>query len=180
MYFWPQLFKRWMAIALPGEKLFKIFKGPWRSAQASFEDLIKIQKRWINAIHWINHYPVHCIVIYPVDSVIHLLNNWRQYGTTKALSTFISVLFELTDIFFPVCPTVHTYVFGENCHRKCIFSKTFSRVEIFKKAGFSFTCGRTKTEVFQYDDVIHHVLLAWRMLRKGCYRFSFVLAFFCG
>ena len=135
MYFWPQLFKRWMAIALPGEKLFKIFKGPWRSAQASFEDLIKIQKRWINAIHWINHYPVHCIVIYPVDSVIHLLNNWRQYGTTKALSTFISVLFELTDIFFfPVCPTVHTYVFGENCHRKCIFSKTFSRVEIFEKS----------------------------------------------
>ena len=74
------------------------------------------------------------IVIYPVDSVIHLLNNWRQYGTTKALSTFISVLFELTDIFFPVCPAVHTYVFGENCHRKCIFSKTFSRVEIFEKS----------------------------------------------
>ena len=120
-------------------------------------------------------------MIYPVDSVIYLLNNWRQYGTTKALSTFISVLFELTDIFFfPVCPTVHTYVFGENCHRKCIFSKTFSRVEIFKKAGFSFTCGRTKTEVFQYDDVLHHVPLAWRMLRKGCYRLSFVLAFSCG
>ena len=44
MYFWAQLFKRWMAIALPGEKLFKIFKGPWRSAQAAFEDLIKIHK----------------------------------------------------------------------------------------------------------------------------------------
>ena len=37
MYFWPQLLKRW--IVLPGEKLFKIFKGLWRSAQASFEDL---------------------------------------------------------------------------------------------------------------------------------------------
>ena len=44
MYFWPQLFKRWMAIALPGEKLFKIFNGPRRSAQASFEDLVKIHK----------------------------------------------------------------------------------------------------------------------------------------
>ena len=120
-------------------------------------------------------------MIYLVDNVIHLLNNRGQYGTTKALSTLISVLFELTDIFFRfVLATVQTYVFGENCQRKCIFSKTFSRVWIFEKAGFSFTCGRTKTEVFQYDDVIHHVLLAWRMLRKGCFRLSFVLAFSCG
>ena len=46
-------------------------------------------------------------------------------------------------------------------------------MEIFEKAGFSFTCRRTKTEPFQYDDVIHHVLLS-------CYRFSFVSAFSCG
>ena len=39
-------------------------------------------------------------MIYPLDSIIHLLNNWGQYGTTKVLSTLISVLFELTDIFF--------------------------------------------------------------------------------
>ena len=26
-----------------------------------------------------------------------------------------------------------------------------------------------KTEVLEYDDVIHRLLLAWRMLRKGCY-----------
>ena len=96
---------------------------------------------------------------YATDSVVHLLNKWGQYGTTKELAILISVFFELRHIFFPVCPTVHTYVFGENCHRKCIFSKTFSRGEIFEKAAFSFTCGRTKTEVFQYDDVIHHVLL---------------------
>ena len=32
-------------------------------------------------------------------------------------------------------------------------------------------------EVFQCDDVIHHIPLASRMLRKGCYRLSFVLAF---
>ena len=49
-------------------------------------------------------------------------------GITRALSSRIRFSF-----FFPVCPTVHTYVFGEFCHRKCIFSKTFSRVEILKK-----------------------------------------------
>ena len=42
-------------------------------------------------------------------------------------------------------------------------------MKIFENAGFSFTCGRTKTEVFEYDDVVHHTLLALRMLRKGCY-----------
>ena len=48
------------------------------------------------------------------------------------------------------------HVSGENGHRKPVFSKTLSRVETFENAGFSTTCRRTKTEVFQYDDVIHH------------------------
>ena len=34
-----------------------------------------------------------------------------------------------------------------------IFSKTLTRVEIPENAAFSFTCGRTKTGVFEYDDV---------------------------
>ena len=34
-----------------------------------------------------------------------------------------------------------------------------------------------KTEVFEFDDVIHHILLALRILCKGCYRNSIVLAF---
>ena len=55
-----------------------------------------------------------------------------------------------------------------------------SRMEIFKNAGFSFTCGRTKTEVLENDDIMHHILLAWRMLGKGCYRIYIVLAFSCG
>ena len=42
---------------------------------------------------------------------------------------------------------------GENGHRIRIFSKTFSRVEIPENAAFSFTCGRTKTGVSEYDDV---------------------------
>jgi len=50
------------------------------------------------------------------------------------------------------------------------FFKTLSRVETFENAGFSFTCGRTQTEVFEYDDAgIHLMLPAWSMLSKGCY-----------
>ena len=86
----------------------------------------------------------------------------------------------------------HTYPFlFENGHcflrfgwvktvTKRIFSKTLSRVEIFKNVGFSITCGLTKTEIFKYDNVIHHIFLAWRMFNKGCYRFSIVFAFLCG
>ena len=90
------------------------------------------------------------------------------------------------------CPHVSVLVFffsrfslpptriREKRSRKTHLSKTLSSVEILEKAGLSFTCWRVKTEVFQYDDVIHHILLAWRMLRKGCYRLSFLLAFSCG
>ena len=65
----------------------------------------------------------------------------------------------------------------EKGHRQRIFSKTLSRVEIFKNTGFSFTRGRTKIEVFEYDHVMHHILQALRMLWEGCYRISVVLAF---
>ena len=59
------------------------------------------------------------------------------------------------------------------------FSKTVPRVEIFENEGFNtFTYGRTKTEVFEYYDVIHHMPLALSTLCKGCYRI--VLAFSCG
>ena len=47
------------------------------------------------------------------------------------------------------------HAFWENGHRKRIFSKTLPTVKIFENAGHSFTCGRMKTEVFEYDDVIH-------------------------
>ena len=50
-----------------------------------------------------------------------------------------------------------------------IFSKTSSRLKIFENTGFSFTCGRTKTEVFENDDVIHHLLPA---LLFHCLTFS--------
>ena len=34
-----------------------------------------------------------------------------------------------------------------------------------------------KTEVFEFDDVIHHILLALSILGLGCYRISINLAF---
>ena len=50
-----------------------------------------------------------------------------------------------------------SYVSGENGYRKRSFAKTLFRVEIFENAGFSFSFGRTKTEVFEYDDVKYHI-----------------------
>ena len=38
-----------------------------------------------------------------------------------------------------------------------------------------------KTEFFEYDDVIRHILLAFKQMPcQGCYRISIVLAFSCG
>ena len=77
--------------------------------------------------------------------------------------------------------THRAHISRENGHRKRIFSKTHFRVEILKNAGLSITCGRTKTEFFfKNDDVIHHILLALRMLCEGFYRISIVAAFSCG
>ena len=74
--------------------------------------------------------------------------------------------------FFSPGLTYRPHVCLENGHRKRIFSKTLSIVDIFEKAGFSFTRGRTKTEVIEYDDVIHHILLVWRMFRSYLHCFS--------
>ena len=52
-----------------------------------------------------------------------------------------------------------SYISGENGYRKRSFAKTLFRVEIFENAGFSFPFGRTKTEVFEYDDVKYHIQL---------------------
>ena len=69
--------------------------------------------------------------------------------------TRIRILCDETEIFFSSV-ACRPHVSGENGHRKPVFSKTLSRVEIFENTGFLTTCRRTKTEVFQYDDVIHH------------------------
>jgi len=70
------------------------------------------------------------------------------------------------------CPYVNG-VFG---HQKRWFSVTIPREESFENAGLSVFLsgfGRTKT-------VINHILPALRILLKGCYRKSVILAFWCG
>ena len=63
-----------------------------------------------------------------------------------------TIPFFLWLFFPPVLPTVHTHPV-KTVTENGSFQKTLSRVEIFKNAGFSFTSERTKTEVFEYDDV---------------------------
>ena len=78
------------------------------------------------------------------------------------------------------CP----HVSGENDHRKRIISKTLSRVEMFENACFLFTCGWTKTKVFEFDDVIHRIYIvyyqhyAWAL--SGMLSISIVLVFLSG
>ena len=67
-----------------------------------------------------------------------------------APSTQTCICFNLEMRFFPpVWPAVRTYLV-----------KTVTKNASFQKltpfTGFSFTCWRSKTEVFEYDDVIHH------------------------
>ena len=41
----------------------------------------------------------------------------------------------------------------------------------FENVDFSFTCGRTKAEVFYYDDVIYYTPVALRLFCEGVQRF---------
>ena len=104
----------------------------------------------------------------------------RDYG----LNRMYPFLFEsVTEIFISGL-AYPLHVTGETGHSKRNFSKTHFRVDIFENAGFSFTCGRTKTEVVRIRWWCHtsgadlsrlHIEL--RMLRKGCYHIFIVLAF---
>ena len=48
----------------------------------------------------------------------------------------------------------HPHVTGVFGHQKRRFSNTLSRVESFENGDSSYSCGRAKTEVFKYDDVM--------------------------
>ena len=61
--------------------------------------------------------------------------------------TRIYSLFE-SGLFFASGLTYRPHVSGERGHPKRILSKTLSRVETFDNAGFSFTRGPTKMELF--------------------------------
>ena len=50
---------------------------------------------------------------------------------------------------------------------KTHLSKTLYREEIFENAANLSTCGRTKTEIFKYDDVINYILITLRIPCEG-------------
>ena len=54
--------------------------------------------------------------------------------------------------FSPVWSTVHLYTTTKNTS----FHLMLSKVEIFENTSLLFASGQMKTEVFEYNDVIHH------------------------
>ena len=70
----------------------------------------------------------------------------------------------------------HPHVNGVFGHKNADFLRRISE-KIFADAGLSFLCGWTKSEVFNYDDVIHH--RAHALYRTTC-RICIALAFSCG
>ena len=90
-----------------------------------------------------------------VRSISCTKRNFRNFGLngkrpwTEAPSTSIRFCLK-TDFFSPIWSTAHTYPVKT---LKTDLSKTLPRVKIFENDGFLFTCGKTKTEVFEHYDV---------------------------
>ena len=57
----------------------------------------------------------------------------------------------------PCLGPVHTYLVKTVTENATFQKRSSDFPEIFENAGFSFSCGRTKTEVFEYDDVKYHI-----------------------
>ena len=64
-----------------------------------------------------------------------------------------SRVFSKTEMFFSEY-SYRPYVTSVFRHRKRRFSNTLSGVEIFENGDVSYSCGRAKTDVFKYDDII--------------------------
>ena len=58
--------------------------------------------------------------------------------------------------FFSVFIAFHPHMYNVFGYQKYRFLKAMLRVEIWENVGSSFSFEKTKTEVFRYDDVIHH------------------------
>ena len=79
-------------------------------------------------------------------------------------STCSRVLWKTETFFSEYGYRLHvTGVFG---HRKRRFSNTLSRVESFENGDSSYSCGRVKTEVFKYDDVMSRIKARCSLFRK--------------
>lgn len=85
-----------------------------------------------------------------------------------------------TGIFFSsVWPTVRTYPVKAVTENGS-FEKRSPEWRFLKKPAFRIRIDGRKRRFFENHDVIHNILLAWRILRKGCYRIYLVLTFSCG
>ena len=90
--------------------------------------------------------------------------NPRQETPGQAIKVLtFSEMFENGDFFPPFESSVHT------------LTAFWGSKNVTQSGDF---CGRTKTEVF--DDVIYPILLALRLLCKGCYNTSIISAFTFG
>ena len=85
--------------------------------------------------------------------------NWQTAGPRPHVSFLI---WKRRFFFSTVWSTVHTYPV-----------KTVTENVAFQKHSSEWRFWKTlKTEVFEYDDVVHHILPALRILCEGCYRVS--------
>ena len=94
------------------------------------------------------------------ESMCYLCEIYRSQDLLRP-RPHVSVFVRKRRLFSPVWPTVHTFpveTVSENASFKNIKKKALqSTVKVFDNAGFSLRCGRTKMEVFEYDDIIHHL-----------------------
>ena len=77
-------------------------------------------------------------------------NAWKTAGK---LWSRPHVSFRLKKDFFSSSLACRLHVSGKNGHRKRLFSRTLSKVEIFDDAVLLYSCGWMETEVHENDDV---------------------------
>ena len=89
-------------------------------------------------------------------------------------SALFRIFFKMESFFrFSLSSTRKTVFSGT---RNAVFRKRSPERSFFENAGLSFLCGRTKTEAFENDHVIHVHLSYITVEGKGYYRMSFIIS----
>ena len=95
-----------------------------------------------------------------------------QWG--MGASALFRIFFKMESFFrFSLSSTRKTVFSGT---RNAVFRKRSPERSFFENAGLSFLCGRTKTEAFENDHVIHVHLSYIIVEGKGYYRMSFIIS----
>ena len=108
-------------------------------------------------------YTMFVFVHFENESMCYLCEIYRSHDLLRP-HPHVSAFVWKQRFFSPVWPTVHTFPVKMVTENAYYFSKTLkktlqSAVKVSDSACFSLGCGRTKMEVFEYDDIIHHLLL---------------------